>query len=147
MYCAAPLVTVPQVSTGTQPQTIANTTASEIRIRPQGSNNRNDIAHLDLAWEIVPDKLTLQGGVDYKQYDFSTYEYDREATWSDKTVQVLVFDEANNVYVPTTVNLYEVVFGSTDWSDPTTDGGADDFAAAANDYLQAIEFVHDNEVR
>ena len=26
-------------------------------------------------------------------------------------------------------------------------GGADDFAAAANDYLQVIEFVHDNEVR
>ncbi len=89
--------------------------------------------------------LGINSGETY--YDFSTYEYDREATWSDKTVQVLVFDEANNVYVPTTVNLYEVVFGSTVWSDPTTDGGADDFAAAANDYLQAIEFVHDNEVR
>jgi len=39
------------------------------------------------------------------------------------------------------------VFGSTAWSDPTSEGGADDFAAAANDYLQVIEFVHDNEVR
>ena len=39
------------------------------------------------------------------------------------------------------------VFGSTNWTDPTTVGGADDFAAATNDYLQVIEFVHDNAVR
>ncbi|WP_284615426.1 TonB-dependent receptor [Aquabacterium humicola] len=71
------LVGVPQVSSGTQPTTIANTTSSEIRIRPQGSNNRNDILHADVAWEIVPDKLTLQAGIDYKKYDFDTYEFRR----------------------------------------------------------------------
>ncbi|NRF66974.1 TonB-dependent receptor [Aquincola sp. S2] len=71
------LVGVPQVTSGTQPTTIANTTSSEIRIRPQGSNNRNDILHADVAWEIVPDKLTLQAGADYKKYDFDTYEFRR----------------------------------------------------------------------
>lgn len=86
--------------------------------------------------------LGINKGVTY--YDFSDYEYDREATWSDRTVTVLVFD--GSVYVPTVVNVYEAVFGSTDWTDSTS-GGADDFAAAANDYLQVIEFVHDNEVR
>ncbi|MCQ4267828.1 MULTISPECIES: hypothetical protein [unclassified Pseudomonas] len=45
------------------------------------------------------------------------------------------------------MNLYDAVFGGTTWTDPTVDGGADDFAAAANDYLQVIEFVHDNEDR
>jgi iron complex outermembrane receptor protein len=71
------LVGVPRVTTGTQPATIANTTSSEIRIRPQGSNNVNDIAHADLAWEMVPDKFTLKGGADYKKYKFDTFEFRR----------------------------------------------------------------------
>ena len=71
------LVGVPQVSSGTQASTVTNTTTSEIRIRPQGANNRNDVAHLDLAWEVVPDKLTLKAGGDYKQYKFDTYEFRR----------------------------------------------------------------------
>lgn len=56
-------------------------------------------------------------------------------------------DPADDVYRPTVVNLYDAVFGGTTWTDPTVDGGADDFAAAANDYLPVIEFVHDNEDR
>lgn len=71
------LVTIPQVTSGTQGSTIANTTASEIRIRPQGSNNRNDIAHVDVSWDLVPDKLTLQAGADYKKYSFDTFEFRR----------------------------------------------------------------------
>jgi iron complex outermembrane recepter protein len=71
------IVPVPQVTSGTQPTTIANTTSSEIRIRPQGSNNRNDVFHLDLAWEMVPDKLTWKTGVDHKKYKFGTFEFRR----------------------------------------------------------------------
>jgi len=81
-------------------------------------------------------------------YNFDTYNYDRYTTWKDATATVLVLKDG--VYVPTPVNLYEAVFGSTNWVDPTDvvgDAGADDFAAAANDYLQVIEFVHDNAVR
>lgn len=86
--------------------------------------------------------LGINTGTTY--YDFSSYDYDRATTWSDKTATVLV--EQDGVYVPTLVNLYEVVFNSTNWTDSTS-GGADDFATAADDYLQVIEFVHDNEVR
>jgi len=53
---------------------ITNFTPSEIRIRPQGATNINDIAHLDLAWELIPDRLTLKGGADYKKFSFSTFE-------------------------------------------------------------------------
>jgi iron complex outermembrane recepter protein len=74
---ALTLVGVPKVTSGTQPATIANTTSSEIRIRPQGTDNINDLAHVDLAWDLVPDQWTLKGGADYKRYDFSTYEYRR----------------------------------------------------------------------
>lgn len=71
------LVGVPQVTTGTQPATVSNTTTSEIRIRPQGANNKNDIGTLDLAWEAIPDKLTLRVGGSYKKYQFDTYEFRR----------------------------------------------------------------------
>lgn len=74
---ALTLVGVPQVTSGTQPTTIANTTSSEIRIRPQGANNRTDIAHAELAWELVPDKLSVKGGGDYKKFLFDTYEFRR----------------------------------------------------------------------
>lgn len=79
-------------------------------------------------------------------YDFSTYDYDRVATWADVNVTVLVL-QPDGSYLPTLVNVYQTLFNSTSWTDPTTDGGADDFATAANDYLQVLEFVHDNEVR
>ena len=79
-------------------------------------------------------------------YDFSTYNYDRATTWSTKTATVLVL-QPNGTYVPTVVNLYDAVFNSTNWVDPTATGGADDFATAANDYLRVIQFIHDNAVR
>jgi hypothetical protein len=95
--------------------------------------------------------LGINTGTTY--YDFSDYQYDRATTWADATATVLVLDAgdpadpADDVYRPTLVNLYDAVFNNTTWTDPTTEGGADDFSAATNDYLQVIEFVHDNEVR
>lgn len=74
---ALTLVSVPQVASGTQPATITNTISSEIRIRPQGSNNRNDVAQLNVAWEAIPDNLTVRFGPDYKKYSFDTYEFRR----------------------------------------------------------------------
>jgi TonB-dependent receptor len=74
---ALTLMTVPVATSGTQANTVANTTSSEIRIRPQGADNRNDLLHVDLAWDAVPEKLTLRGGFDHKKYTFSTYEFRR----------------------------------------------------------------------
>ncbi|MBY0236092.1 MAG: TonB-dependent receptor [Burkholderiaceae bacterium] len=53
---------------------ITNFTPSEIRIRPQGATNINDIAQVDLAWELIPDRLTLTGGLNYKKFSFNTFE-------------------------------------------------------------------------
>ena len=88
--------------------------------------------------------LGINSGTTY--YDFSAYDYDRKTTWENVTVTVLV-QQPDGSYIATPVNVYETLFKSTDWTDPTATGGADDFAAAADDYLQVIEFVHDNEVR
>jgi len=88
--------------------------------------------------------LGINSGTTY--YDFSTTNYDRYTTWKDATATVLVL-QPNGSYVPTVVNLYDAVFSSTNWTDPTATGGADDFATAADDYRAVIEFVHDNGVR
>jgi len=74
---ALTLVGVPQVASGTQPATIPNTTSSEIRIRPQGANNRNDVLHADLNWEVVPGEFNVNFGGDYKKYKFDTFEFRR----------------------------------------------------------------------
>jgi TonB-dependent receptor len=71
------LVGVPRVTSGTQPATVANTTTSEIRIRPQGSDNTNDVFAANLAWDLVPDKWSLRGGIDHKKFAFSTFEFRR----------------------------------------------------------------------
>lgn len=70
------IVGVPRTATN-QATTVTNTTTSEIRIRPQGANNRNDVGHVELAWDWIPDVLTIKGGADYKRYTFDTYEFRR----------------------------------------------------------------------
>lgn len=70
------IVGVPQVASGTQPTTVPNTTTSEIRIRPQGATNVNDVAQFDLAWE-ASDNLTFKGGLNRKKYESDTYEFRR----------------------------------------------------------------------
>jgi iron complex outermembrane receptor protein len=74
---ALTIVGVPQVTTGTQPATIPNTTSSEIRIRPQGSTNTIDNATAEIAWEVAPNSVTVRGGPDYKKYRFDTFEFRR----------------------------------------------------------------------
>ena len=74
---ALTIVGVPVAATGTQPATIANTTSSEIRIRPQGTTNTNDVAQLNVAWDVVPDMLSIKFGPDYKKFQFDTYEFRR----------------------------------------------------------------------
>lgn len=89
-------------------------------------------------------------------YNFSSVDYDRYTTWKDVNVTVLVQytnPDGSIYFVPESVNVYNTVFDTNldgvgdNWVDPTTTGGADDFATMANDYLQVIEFVHDNAVR
>lgn len=88
--------------------------------------------------------LGVNSGSTY--HDFSTYNYDRATTWSSVTAQVLVL-QPDGSYKVETVNVYNTLFSSTNWVDPTPVGGADDFATAADDYLTVIQFIHDNAVR
>ena len=70
------IVGVPRVTSGTQPTTIPNTTSSEIRIRPQGTDNKVDQFNLALNWEPFQD-FNVKGGVDFKKFEMDTFEFRR----------------------------------------------------------------------
>lgn len=55
---------------------ITNFTPSEIRIRPNGVTNKQDVLTADVAWELA-DGLTLKGGVSYKKFTFDSYDFRR----------------------------------------------------------------------
>ncbi len=74
---ALTLVPVPVATSGTQSATVTNTTTSEVRIRPQGTNNRINLLNFNFDWEAIPDVLTLRAGPDYKKYSFDSYEFRR----------------------------------------------------------------------
>ncbi len=67
---------------------VANTTTSEIRIRPQGASNRTDVGQINLAWE-ASDAITVKGGIDLKRYTFDTFEFRR-------------VNQGDTIYVPPT---------------------------------------------
>ncbi len=81
-----------------------------------------------------------QGTVTYSSVDYSNYTYDRSDTYSGQTVTVLV-KQPDGSYVPTTVNVYDVVFKDQDY----TNTGFDAFATAADDARAVISYIHDNE--
>lgn len=59
----------------------ANTTGSEIRIRPQGVDNTFDTGKLDLDFAIN-ETFTLRGGMSYKRFDMDTWEFRRSSETS-----------------------------------------------------------------
>ena len=54
----------------------SSATASEIRIRPLGVDNTFQVAKVDLNWQPT-DTVGIKFGVDYKDYDFVSYELRR----------------------------------------------------------------------
>jgi len=70
--------TGPLTIIGTPPGvTPANFTPSEIRIRPQGADNSFTTFRGDVAWDGLPDLLTLKAGAFYRKYEFDTFEFRR----------------------------------------------------------------------
>ncbi|WP_338761056.1 TonB-dependent receptor [Massilia sp. METH4] len=59
--------------------TAANALPSEIRIRPAGTENTNDVLSADLAWRAT-DTWTFKAGVNAKRYKFNTWEFRRANT-------------------------------------------------------------------
>jgi hypothetical protein len=75
--------------------------------------------------------------------NLSTVSYDRATTYSGVTTTVLVTKDGGVTWVPEVVSVYDAVFKSTNVTVPD---GATDFAQAADDALQVIEFIHEYAV-
>ena len=74
--------------------------------------------------------------------DYSTFSYDRQSVYDGVTVTVLV-KQTDGSYLPKTVNVYDAVFSSTNY---TSTDGVDGFTQAADDARAVIEYVHANPV-
>lgn len=79
------------------------------------------------------------GDVTYSSMDYSAYTYDRSDAYDGDMITILV-KQADGTYVPTSVNLYDAVFKSVDY----TQTGFDAFSTAVNDARAVIAFIHDN---
>jgi hypothetical protein len=87
----------------------------------------------------ITGSLTDATGATY--VDYSTLSYDRQSIYGSTTVEVLV-KQTDGSYLPTTVNVYDAVFKSTEYTGTNVTG----LAQAADDALAVIEYVHNNAV-
>lgn len=79
------------------------------------------------------------GDVTYSSMDYSSFTYDRSDAYDGEMITILV-KQPDGTYVPTSVNIYDAVFKSLDY----TETGFDAFATAVDDARTVIAFIHDN---
>lgn len=99
----------------------------------------DEIAYVQTFLGVNP---VVNGNVTYSDVDYSEFTYDRADTYGDRTVMVLV-EQADGSYVPTEINVYESIFGSTPASDA---GSLDAYTLAADDARTVVNYVHEYEV-
>lgn len=86
------------------------------------------------------DTVTV-GTVTYSSVDYSKFTYDREDAYKDVTATVLV-QQSDGSWLPTTVNIYDKVFSSTDYSGTQFDA----FAQSVEDARAVIDYIHEYAV-
>ncbi|MDI6623509.1 MAG: general stress protein [Brevundimonas sp.] len=96
----------------------------------------DDVAYINAVLGI---NTTQVGDVTYSDVDFSTFTYDRSDAYGDVTALVLV-QQPDGSWVPTTVNVYDVVFGGTDY---TASGTLSAFTQAAEDARAIVNYIHE----
>jgi hypothetical protein len=102
----------------------------------------DEIAYVNLILDI--DTKTIEGtNVTYSAVDYSTFTYDRQATFGDVSTTILVQQEDGS-WMPTEVNIYETIFGSA--TDTAADGTLEAFTQAADDARMVINYIHEYEV-
>jgi hypothetical protein len=99
----------------------------------------DEIVYLDRILAI-PGTITGPDGNTY--VDYSSFSYDRQATYGSMTTEALV-EVAPGKFETQTVNVYDTVFSGTE----ATGTGADGFAVAADDARAVLLYVHDNAPR
>lgn len=101
--------------------------------------NNDEVAYINAFLGV---NTVTVGNVTYTDMDFSTLSYDRSDVYENVTTTVLI-QQADGSFVPTEVNVYEVVFNNTD---ATVSGSIDAFTQAAEDARQVVEYIHEYAV-
>ena len=104
-----------------------------------GAFTADEVAYIDAFLGI---NLVKVGDVTYSNVDYSTFSYDRSDTYENATATVLV-EQSDGSWVPQTVNVYDTVFASTDYSGT---GTLSAYTQAADDARAVIEFIHEYAV-
>lgn len=104
-----------------------------------GAFTTDEIAYVNTFLDVNTVKV---GNVTYSDIDYSGIDYDRETTYGDVTTTVLV-EQPDGSFVPTTVNVFEAVFGSVDAS---ASGTLEAYTLAADDSRIVVNFIHEFEV-
>lgn len=143
IYKAIMTNTLPAAVASKLPSTVSASSLLAAASDKTSTLNVDTVVYLNA---ILGINVVTKDGVTYSSYNYTT-DYDRATIYSTKTAEVLVL-QPDGTYVKTTVNIYDAVFNSTPESDLTpSTGSAADFAQAADDALQVIEYIHDNAVR
>jgi hypothetical protein len=101
-----------------------------------GAFSTDEIAYIDAFLGI---NLKTTGTQTYSVVDYSTFTYDRSDTYSGVTADVLI-QQPDGSWVPTTINVYDVVFDNID---VTNAGTLEAFTQAAEDSRVVIEYIHE----
>lgn len=96
----------------------------------------DDVAYINAVLGI---NTTRVGDVTYSDVDYSSFSYDRSDAYADVTALVLV-QQPNGSWVPTTVNVYDVVFGGADYAGSGTFSA---FTQAAEDARAIVNYIHE----
>jgi hypothetical protein len=104
-----------------------------------GSFTADEIAYIDAFLGI---NTTTEGDVTYSVVEYSEFTYDRSDTYSTTEVTVLV-EQSDGSWEPETVNVYDAVFGGTDYEGT---GTIDVYTQAADDARAVVNFIHEYAV-
>ena len=99
----------------------------------------DEIAYIDAFLGI---NIETVGDVAYSNVDYSGFSYDRAATYSGVTAEVLVLQD-DGTWMAETVDVYDAVFDGSSASDS---GTLTAYTLAADDARAVVEFIHEYAV-
>mgnify|MGYP003574296392 CR=1 FL=1 len=104
-----------------------------------GEMSVDEVAYLNAFLGI---NLDGSGDVTWSVVDYTSFTYDRSDAFDGVTTTVLI-KQPDGSYVPTEVDVYDVVFGGVDY---TASGTIEAFAQAADDARSVVNYIHEYEV-
>ena len=86
--------------------------------------------------------LDISGTLPDNYFDYSSFSYDRQTVYGSMEVTVLV-EQSDGTWKPTSVNVYDAVFGGTPTGELTN---VTAFTTATDDARAIINYLHEYEV-